>query len=514
MSPIGRRIEPPVDSDHFGRQLSAEWIKLRSVRGWVAGFLLCGLLIATPGLLFAALAQGCSGPGGITSCPTQTIGPDGEAVNDKFFYVYQPLTGGGSVTARVTSLTGLITYPPTHPQAIVSGVVPWAKAGLIITASTRPGSAYAAVMVTGDHGVRMQYDFTSDHAGLAGRPSSASPRWLRLTRSGDSVTGYDSRDGLHWANLGTVHLSGLPPTVDVGLFVASPSYVFSTGSGSAASHLTQATATFDHVRLQGGSGEAWRHDDLGAQSYAPRLAQGAFSESDGTFVVSGSGDIGPETGAGNIPAGKTLIGTPLGMIPAIVVAVLFITAEYRDGLIRTTLAANPKRARVLAAKALVLAGVAFTVALAATLIVQLLGEAVLRAKGVPVSPVPFGGEVQMFLGTAALVAVTAAFALAVGAILRRAVAGVVIAIGLVVLPDLLGIAGLLPTSLSEWLLRLTPAAGFAIQQLFPAYPQVDAVYAPFTGYYPLPPVVGFGISCLAAVLVLGLAALVLRRRDA
>jgi hypothetical protein len=90
----------------------------------------------------------------------------------------------------------------------------------------------------------------------------------------------------------------------------------------------------------------------------------------------------------------------------------------------------------------------------------------------------------------------------------------VIAIGLVVLPDLLGIAGLLPTSLSEWLLRLTPAAGFAIQQLFPAYPQVDAVYAPFTGYYPLPPLVGFAISCLAAVLVLGLAALVLRRRDA
>ena len=37
-----------------------------------------------------------------------------------------------------------------------SGLVPWAKAGIIIKASTRQGSAYAAMMVTGGHGVRMQ----------------------------------------------------------------------------------------------------------------------------------------------------------------------------------------------------------------------------------------------------------------------------------------------------------------------------------------------------------------------
>ena len=61
---------------------------------------------------------------------------------------------------------------------------PWAKTGLIITASTKPGSAYAAIMVTGANGVRMQYNYTHDIAGLPGAPSTGSPRWLRLTRHG------------------------------------------------------------------------------------------------------------------------------------------------------------------------------------------------------------------------------------------------------------------------------------------------------------------------------------------
>ncbi len=39
----------------------------------------------------------------------------------------------------------------------------------------KPGSAYAAVMVTGGHGIRMQYDYTHDIAGQGGSPSSAAP---------------------------------------------------------------------------------------------------------------------------------------------------------------------------------------------------------------------------------------------------------------------------------------------------------------------------------------------------
>ena len=88
--------------------------------------------------------------------------------------------------------------------------------------SARPGSAYAAMMVTGSHGVRMQWDYTRDAAGLAGAVSATAPRWLRLTRSGNIITGYDSADGAHWTKVGTATLPGLPTTIQAGVFAASP----------------------------------------------------------------------------------------------------------------------------------------------------------------------------------------------------------------------------------------------------------------------------------------------------
>ncbi len=144
--------------------------------------------------------------------PAVPIGPGGEPVTDSFYFVHRPLAGNGSVTVSVSALTD-------------NSIVPWAKAGLIIKQSTRQGSPYAAIMVTGSHGVRMQYDYTGDTAGLPGSVSAASVRWLRLDRSGDVVTGYDSADGSHWIKVGTVHVAGLGPTVQGGLFVASPDSV-------------------------------------------------------------------------------------------------------------------------------------------------------------------------------------------------------------------------------------------------------------------------------------------------
>ena len=55
--------------------------------------------------------------------------------------------------------------------------------------------------------------------------------------------------------------------------------------------------------------------------------------------------------------------------------------------------------------------------------------------------------------------------------------------------------------MSEWLLRLTPAGGFAVQQTSVAYPQVTAHYAPSTGYFPLPWWAGLALaSAYAAAL--------------
>ena len=114
-----------------------------------------------------ALAPGQQGSCNTAGC-TVPKGPGGEEVSDSFYFVHQPLAGNGSITARITSLTGQIPVP-AQGTAMRAGLVPWAKAGIIIKASTTPGSAYAAMMVTGSHGVRMQYDYTQDTARLARR---------------------------------------------------------------------------------------------------------------------------------------------------------------------------------------------------------------------------------------------------------------------------------------------------------------------------------------------------------
>ena len=92
-------------------------------------------------------------------------------MTDSFYFVHRPLTANGSITVRVTSLTGVAESSQTlhgQPASTKPAVVPWSKAGLIITAGARQGSAYAAVMVTGSHGTRMQWNYTGDTPGPGG----------------------------------------------------------------------------------------------------------------------------------------------------------------------------------------------------------------------------------------------------------------------------------------------------------------------------------------------------------
>ena len=198
------------------------------------------------------------------------------------------------------------------------------------------------------------------------------------------------------------------------------------------------------------------------------------------------------------------MGTFAGLIGVLVVAAMFITAEYRRGLIRTTLAASPRRGRVLAAKALVIGSVTFVAGLAAAAAAVTLGAQIAGHKAY-LFPATFPTELRMVAGTAALLAVAAVLALALGAVLRRSVAAITIVVVAIVLPYLLIAASVLPVGVLDWLLRITPAAAFAIQQAAPRYPQVTALYSPGTGYYPLAPWAGFAVLCAWAALALGLA---------
>ncbi|HEX8005319.1 MAG TPA: ABC transporter permease subunit [Trebonia sp.] len=494
--------------------IGAEWAKFRTVRGWVLAAVVAAAAIV--GLGIGGGRQGsCYG----NSC-APPLGPGSEAVSDNFYFAHQGLTGNGSITARVTSLTSAV---PTPRQGFRRVVVPWAKGGIILKASLREGSAYAAIMVTGSHGVRMQDDFTGDIAGPA-----TGDGWLRLIRNGPVITGYASPDGVRWARVGAVTLPALPTTVQGGLFATSPQYSqTSLGVASISGSLSQDTVTFDHVALAwpGGTGSL-AGMNVGGSSGGPASGPPVgYTHTGGTgdagqFTLMGSGDIAPATsGPGGTGPGvtlaPTLIGTFVALIVLAVVGTMFVTTEYRRGLIRVTLAACPRRGRVLAAKAAVVGLVAFAAGLAGTAVAVPLGQRMLRSHGVYISPVTTLTEVRVIIGTAAAIAVCAVLAVAIGTVLRRGAAAVAAVFALIVVPYMLAVTTpVVPLSVSDWLMRVTPAAAFAVQQTVIQYPQVDDVYASAYGYFPLEAWAGLGVLCAWTALALASAYLVLNRRDA
>ncbi|MGW7077914.1 ABC transporter permease subunit [Streptomyces sp. NPDC054866] len=490
-----------VGRDGFLQLLRAEWTKLRTVRRWVLT-LLAAVLVTVLISLFSAASSSVDIAGGGSSAPT---GPGGQSIRDDFTFVHRTLPADGSITARVTGPKGV--SPDRAPE--------WAKAGVLVKENTESGSDYAALMVTPGHGVRFQSHFTGDVAG--GAASADKPHRLRLTRAGATVTAYVPADDGGWRKVGTAELDNATGAVTVGLFVASPnvqSMKREFGNVSLGDSPSRSTARFDEVTVKGAAGGAdWQRTDVGQ----PNGDQGQLSRSGGTFTLSGSGDIAPGTPMQPDLVAASLNGSQLGLVLIAALGVLFITAEYRRGMIRTTFVASPRRGRVLVAKAVVVGVVAFAAGLVASLASFLLSMPVLRENGhepplFPEFSLSDGPVVRAVLGTAALLALVAVLALGLGALLRSTAAAITTVVVVIVLPLIL--VSVLPLGLSQWLQRLTPVAGFAIQETTPRYDQVASLCLPEDGCYPQGAWTGFATLAAYAVVVLGIAVWRVRKRDA
>ena len=505
LTPYRSRLHPARAG--FGRLLHAEWTKFRTVRAWP---LVLAVAAAVTVLICQLGATGSTTSGG----GDVTLGPDGTPVVDVFRYTHRPLTGDGTVTVRVTGLT----------SADGRGLEPWAKAGVMVKKSLDQGSPYAAVLATPAHGVRMQWNFTHDTAGSKS-PVTTTPRWVRLTRTGEHLIGYESADGRAWSKVADVRLSGLPRTVQVGLFLGTPAHLNvhrSFGGTSETYGGGQVRGTYDHLSLQGTSTTtSWTSTDVGGNAPngpAPADARPGRTTASaaGTYTLTGHGDIAPAQDGPDLVQ-MSFQGVFVGVLFMAALGALFVTGEYKRGLIRTTFTATPARLKVLAAKTTVIAAVTFTAGLLATALGFGLAQRTLRSNGFGPPEFPDlslleNPALRAVVGSAALLCLVAVLALGVGVALRNSAGAIATVVVLVVLPQILSFA--LPLPAAQWLLRVTPAAAFAIQQGVTRYPQVKYNCLPESGCYPLSPWNGFAVLAAYAAAALLLAAWRLRRRDA
>ncbi len=173
---------------------------------------------------------GSVSPAGSTSVSGGTVTMSGSGADiwgtaDAFQFRSVPLTGDCIITARVSSVTDTNV---------------WSKAGVMIRDSLASNAANAALFVTPTttSGVSWQSRLT-DGASTTNTAATGitAPYWVRLVRTGTTIQGYRSSNGVNWTSAGSATLSSLGSTAYVGLAVTSHS------NGSLC------TAVFDNVSV-------------------------------------------------------------------------------------------------------------------------------------------------------------------------------------------------------------------------------------------------------------------------
>jgi hypothetical protein len=143
---------------------------------------------------------------------------------DAFHFVYQPLSGDGTIIARLVSVQGGSGY--VSPGVMIRETLTAPSTN----AATVDWSAYSSI-----------YSEARTTTGAGTTPYTSTsvtlPYWIKVSRSGNTFTSFTSPDGVNWTQRGTGQTINMAQTVYLGLAVNS-------GSTSA---LT--TATFDNVSI-------------------------------------------------------------------------------------------------------------------------------------------------------------------------------------------------------------------------------------------------------------------------
>lgn len=179
-------------------------------------------------------------------------------------------------------------------------------------------------------------------------------------------------------------------------------------------------------------------------------------------MFGGPGDpAGPPGNEATDPVSASLTGTNFAMLAFGTLGVLLMAGEYSTGMIRSSVAAVPKRLPMLWAKIAVFSAVVFTVALAGAVIAFTAGQAIIGDGGASWTD---PGVARAVIGTAVVLTGSGLLGIGLGALMRSTPGAITTLFGVMFL--LSGIAALLiPDSWSDVVQYLPQTAASAFTEV-------------------------------------------------
>ncbi len=225
---------------------------------------------------------------------------------DQMHFVYQPLSGDGTIVARLVSMVG-------------SG----AQAGVMIRETLNPGAASAYTAYYPNYTYLFYRPSTGANTSQQANYVTATlPYWLKLVRSGNTFSGYQSTDGVTWAQVGTSQTITMAQNVYVGFAVSSDN------------NSSLATATFDSSSLVPGLAPL-------VQSVSPT------SGGPGTSVTVSGVSFGSTQGTSTLKFNGTAATTFTSWNNAQIVAAVPSTVPSGPGPVVVTVNSVPSNSNVL-----------------------------------------------------------------------------------------------------------------------------------------------------------------------
>ncbi|HWS34568.1 MAG TPA: hypothetical protein VN408_17740, partial [Actinoplanes sp.] len=199
------------------------------------------------------------------------------------------------------------------------------------------------------------------------------------------------------------------------------------------------------------------------------------------------------------PAQVSLSGILTAQVVAGALGLLVITSETASGTLRSTLAAVPRRGRVLAAKIVTVSLTVAAAGTAAAFTAFLTARPVLLAQGAPTVPLTGPGVLRAIFGAAFYLTAAALIGLALGVLTRSTAAGLSILTGALLIVPVFITA--LPEGLARWTMRYWPSTAGLRMTATVGDPAL------------LPPWAGFAVLATTTAALLAAAFLTLHRRD-